>query len=89
MYKILKNNLIIDITESLNYVRQNPRNKVIISCKKEVAQGIATQNGIYHLQGLGNFTQGYFDTVTAVEITEAEYEELKPFFTKEEITELE
>lgn len=75
MYKILKGNTIVDAVENLNYVRQNPRNKMIIASTPEFANGILSndQTVIWHLDGLTSFSDGNFDTVVAVEISEDDY----------------
>jgi len=75
MYKILKGNTIVDAVENLNYVRQNPRNKMIIASTPAFANGILSndQTVIWHLDGLAPFSDGNFDTVVAVEIGEEDY----------------
>ena len=75
MFKIRKGNTIVDAVENLNYVRQNPRNKMIIASTPEFANGILSndQTVIWHLDGLAPFSDGNFDTVVAVEIGEEDY----------------
>ena len=79
MYKIRKGNTIVDAVENLNYVRQNPRNKMIIASTPEFANGILSndQTVIWHLDGLAPFIDGDFDTVVAVEISEEEYKTIR------------
>lgn len=79
MYKILKNSTIVDAVETLNYVRQNLKNKVIVACKPEFANGIISHDHtvIWHLEGQPNFISGSYDTVTAVEIDETEYNAIR------------
>ena len=79
MYKILKNSTIVDAVETLNYVRQNLKNKVIVACKPEFANGIISHDHtvIWHLEGQPNFISGSYDTVTAVEIDENEYKTIR------------
>lgn len=79
MYKILKHSTIVDAVETLNYVRQNLKNKVIVACKPEFANGIISHDYtvIWHLEGQPNFISGSYDTVTAVEIDETEYNAIR------------
>lgn len=79
MFKIRKGNTIVDAVEKLNYVRQNPRNKMIIASTPEFANGILSndQTVIWHLDGLAPFIDGDFDTVVAVEISEEEYKTIR------------
>ena len=79
MFKIRKGNTIVDAVENLNYVRQNPRNKMIIASTPEFANGILSndQTVIWHLDGLAPFIDGDFDTVVAVEISEEEYKTIR------------
>lgn len=79
MYKILKNSTIVDAVETLNYVRQNLKNKVIVACKPEFANGIISHDHtvIWHLEGQPNFISGSYETVTAVEIDENEYKTIR------------
>ena len=79
MFKIRKENTIVDAVEKLNYVRQNPRNKMIIASTPEFANGILSndQTVIWHLNGLAPFIDGDFDTVVAVEISEEEYKTIR------------
>ena len=79
MYKILKNSTIVDAVETLNYVRQNLKNKVIVACKPEFANGIISHDHtvIWHLEGQPNFISGTYETVTAIEIDENEYKTIR------------
>lgn len=78
-YKILKNSTIVDAMESLSYVRQNLKNKVIVASAPEFANGILSSDKttIWHLEGLPNFIEGSFESVTAVEIDEIEYNSIR------------
>ena len=71
MYKIRKGNTIVDAVENLNYVRQNPRNKMIIASTPEFANGILSndQTVIWHLDGLAPFIDGDFDTVVGLSVS--------------------
>ena len=74
-YKIIKDNQIIDIQKNLTYVRKS-RSGTIVCCGLKNANGIALENGIYHLNGLPEFPLGTYETVEADEITKNEYIEL-------------
>ena len=75
-FKIIKNNsIIVDATKIINYVRENPRNKALISCESILANGIVSSDGttIWHLEGCSKFTKSNYDTVRVVEVCEDEY----------------
>lgn len=77
-YKIILDKKIVDAQEGLRYVRANPRNSVLLSCKPDeihMANGILSSDDsvIWHLEGLPEFSCGDYDTVQAVEIEEDEY----------------
>ena len=73
--KIVKGSTVVDAVEKLTYVRQNPRNKTIIICDPEFANGIVSSDGsvIWHLEGLPEFSSGNYETVVAIEVCEDEY----------------
>lgn len=88
-YKIVKDNTIVDAMEEVNYVRQNLVNKVVISCRPEVANGIVSSDGsvIWHLEGCPQFVEGTFATVKLIEIDENEYNTIKEVLVDEEVIE--
>ena len=77
-FKIVKENTIVDAMDKLSFVRQNPKNKAIISSQTDYANGIISSDGtvIWHLEGLPAFASGSFDTVVAIEISKEEYDRL-------------
>ena len=77
--KIVKGSTIVDVMETLSYVRQNPRNKAIIMSEPEFANGIISSDGsvIWHLEGLPKFSSGNYETVVVVEVCEDEYNAIK------------
>jgi len=79
MLKIIKSGQIVDAVEKLDFVRQNPRNRAIISCAPEYANGIVSSDGtvIWHLEGCDRFISGNYETVSAVEISEEEFNTIK------------
>lgn len=78
-YKIVKNASIVDAMQEIVYIRQNPINKVIITCAPEFANGIMSSDGtvFWHLEGMPEFSAGQFDTVAVVEIDENEYNAIR------------
>lgn len=78
MYKILENNQIIDVMESMKFVKYLPRSKKIITVDEKQANGCVSSNGdeIYHLLGTPyNFTKAH-RTVRYERISAEEYERL-------------
>ena len=79
-YKVIKNddNSVVDAIDSLHYVRRNPRNGMILSCREKSGQGILSYDGsiIYQLPNQDSLGDNY-DTVTLVEIDKVEFEEIR------------
>ena len=79
MFKILKENIIIDIIEEPIWVTKHPKNKILILTQQQFARGVVSSDGeiIFHLEGTPK--EGFEDcsTVNLVEITEEEADELK------------
>ena len=77
-YKILLGTTIVDAQQSLSYVMWQMVNHILLSCDEQLANGIVSSDGstVWHLDGYPEFTEGTYETVKAVEITDEEYEEL-------------
>lgn len=78
MYKILENNQIIDVMESMKFIKYLPRSKKIIAVDEKQANGCISSNGdeIYHLLGTPyNFAEAR-KTVRYERIEAEEYERL-------------
>ena len=78
MYKILENNQIIDVMESMKFVKYLPRSKRVIAVDEKQANGCISSNGdeIYHLLGTPyNFAEAR-KTVRYERIDAEEYERL-------------
>lgn len=77
-YKVIRNNEVIDAISSLCYVRHNPRNGMILSCKEEFGQGILSYDcsTIYQLADKNSLGDNY-DVVDLVEIDETEFKRLR------------
>ena len=78
MYKILENNQIIDVLESMKFVKCLPRSKRTISVDEKQANGCISSNGdeIYHLLGTPYSFAEAHKTVRYEEIDVEEYERL-------------
>lgn len=79
-YKIIYDGVVIDVQNGLDYVTQSPTTQGIIGSDTETgAYGIVSSDGseIWQLSSLPQFPSGNYRTVTAVEITKDEYDELR------------
>lgn len=78
-YKVLKNNKVIDLLDSLIFVRYDAGRQRLTLCDNKRAEGIVSSDGntIWHVYGFYPFKQGAFDTVQLLEISSVEYHQLK------------
>lgn len=78
MYKILENNQIIDVVESMKFVKYLPRSKRAIAVDEKQANGCISSNGneIYHLLGTPYTFAEVRKTVRYERIGAEEYERL-------------
>lgn len=78
-YKVIKNNKVIDVLENLAYVRWQDRNKIMVLCDENSAQGIISsdRNHIWHTPSLYEIPVDGYDTVEVEPIDIYEYENLK------------
>lgn len=78
MYKIIENNQIIDVMESMKFVKYLPRSKKIIAVDEKQANGCVSSNGdeIYHLLGTPYTFAEACKTVRYERIDAEEYEHL-------------
>nr|DAZ34064.1 MAG TPA: hypothetical protein [Caudoviricetes sp.] len=78
-YKVIKNRNVIDVLSSIQFVKFQPKHKILLLCDEEHAQGILSSTGdtAYHIPSLEPFPVDDFATVTLEEITEHEYNQLK------------
>ena len=79
MYKIIFNNLIIDVMEKPRYVRFLPKSQRIVGTDRLAATGIMSSNGeeVYHLEGKTNNYPEKLKTVQLIKIEKEEFERLK------------
>lgn len=78
MFKIIENNQIIDVVESLRFVKCLPKSKKVICVDERQANGIMASNGndVYHIYGT---TYTFEDAVRSIrfeEVNAEEYERL-------------
>lgn len=79
MYKVIFNNLVIDIMEKPRYTRFLPKSQRIVGTDRLAATGIMSSNGeeIYHLEGKTNNYPEKLKTVQLIKIEKEEFERLK------------
>lgn len=79
MYKIIFNNLIIDVMEKPRYTRFLPKSQRIVGTDRLAATGIMSSNGeeVYHLEGKTNNYPEKLKTVQLIKIEKEEFERLK------------
>lgn len=80
-YKVLKDNKVIDVLDNLVYVKWQEKNKIMVLCDENTAQGIISSDGkhIWHEPSLYRFPNNVdgYDNIELVEIDVYEYEQLK------------
>ena len=88
-YKVLKNNKVIDVSDSLTYLKWEPKHKIMVLTDENNAQAILSsdKNTIWHERTMYNVPVSGYDCVDLVEIDKYEYEKLRTlnFKTPEEI----
>lgn len=78
MYKIIENNQIIDVMETIRFVKYLPKTQRSIAIGERQANGILSSNNsiIYHIEGTKNvFPEGH-KTVRYEKIDKEEYDRL-------------
>ena len=85
-YKVIKDGKIIDVLDSLVYVKYQKKHNRMMFSDIEEAQAILSSDRkhIWHMEGLYKIPveAGHYDDVRAEEIDEYEYEQLKMFGLK-------
>ena len=78
-YKVLKDNKVIDVLDSLIYLKWQPKHKIMVLSSEDEAQAILSsdKNVVWHEKTLYNIPVDGFDTVEIVKIDEYEYKQLK------------
>lgn len=78
-YKVIKNNKVIDVLDSLIYLKWQPKHKIMVLSDENEAQAILSsdKNTIWHEKTLYNVPVGGYETVELIEINKFEYDQLK------------
>lgn len=77
-YKVMQNGKVVDILDKLVFLKFQPKHNIMVHCDEDNAQAIlsSNRNTIWHVDTLRK-TSREFETVSLVEITKTEYEQLK------------
>ena len=77
-YKVIQNQKVIDVLDSLRYVKYQLKHRILLLCDMAEAQGVLSSKGntAYHTSEYLPFPCDDFPTVTIEEITKEEYESL-------------
>lgn len=80
-YKVIKNNKVIDVLDKLVFVKYQEKNKRMVLCPEDDAQGILSSDGskIWHEVSLYKIPISGYDTVRLEKIDEEEYRMLTIF----------
>lgn len=87
-FKIIYNNLVIDILDSIQYVRWLKRGQKFVRTEMTSAHGILASDNlnIYHVDGMPEFDGvKNYKTVRMVEITKEEYDKLNSMIVKGDV----
>lgn len=78
-YKVLKNNKVIDVLDSLIYLKWEPKHKIMVLTDENDAQAILSsdKNTIWHERTLYRVPVDGYETVDVMPIEEYEYKQLK------------
>jgi len=80
-YKVIKDNKVIDVLDQLNYMKYQPKHKIMVLSDENEAQAILSSDGntVWHERTLYNIptSEMHFETVDLIEIDEHEYKKLK------------
>lgn len=77
MYKIIKDEIVIDVIRNPKYVLFLDRNNTVLPTDISYAQGIISSDGstLWHVEGFPEFSD--YETVSMIEVTEREGIELE------------
>lgn len=81
-YKVMKNDRVIDILDTLACVKYQQKHNLMVGCEQREAQGFVSSDGqyIWHVDWMYNFpkeAKGRYDSVSLVEIDEYEFKQLR------------
>ena len=82
MYKVLHNNMLVDLLTEVEYIRYLPKQKRIMMTDSQSANGVmgSDHNTIYHLCGKPNTFETELKSVEVVRISEEEFGRLSTEF---------
>ena len=85
MYKVICNNLIIDVMEKPRYVRFLQKSQRTVETDRLAATGVMASNGeeVYHLEGKENLFPNASKTVRLEKIDKKEFDKLKSEMTRQ------
>lgn len=80
-YKVIFNKKVVDVLETINYVKYLEDYNRMVLCDEKEAQGIISSDGmhIWHEETLPKIPTKGYDTVRIEEIDEFEYRQLRVF----------
>lgn len=83
MYKVIYENIVIDVLNNIKYLRYLPKSKRVAVTDKTNAHCILSSDGKqrYHVEGMPYPTGSGYKTVTLMQITQKEYDELSALIT--------
>lgn len=80
-YKVLKNNKVIDVLDSLTYLKWEPKHKIMVLTDENFAEAIlsSSKDDIWHVKGFYKVPveEPKFETVEIEEINKFEFEQLR------------
>lgn len=80
-YKVIKDNKVIDVLDSLTYLKWQPKHKIMVLTDENDAQAILSsgKDDIWHVKGFYKVPtdEVKFEIVELIEIDKFEYEQLK------------
>lgn len=78
-YKVMKNSKVIDVLDSLIYLKWQNKHQIMVLCDENEAQAILSsdKNTIWHEKTLYNIPVNGYDTVEVLPIDEYEYKQLR------------
>ena len=78
-YKVIKDNKVIDVLDSLIYLKWQDEHKIMVLCDESEAQAILSsdKNTIWHEKTLYHVPVSGYETVEILPISQLEYKQLK------------
>lgn len=78
-YKVLNNNKVVDVLDSLIYLKWLPKRKIMVLCPESEAQAILSSDckNVWHESSLYQVPVAGYETVTVEQIDKFEYDRLR------------